>query len=640
MPPETRPKRDDELRDQIIKSRSGDAVHTALETDAQVIARVTDGIYSQPASAFRELISNAFDADATEVVIQTDRPRFQRITISDNGNGMGPEAVAHLVRHIGGSAKRSSEGAELGITRSKEDPLFSPGGRRLIGKVGIGLFSVSHLTQSFQIITKVAGVPWRTVASIRLRQYSENTNHVEGDPYEAGLVTIWQEPASDVAAKGTTIVLNGLKPAARETLRSAPTWLAVSRGHREPPRFHVGAVNSERDYELAGGAAGRPRLPWDVGDTPDRAFSRFVDAISEPNVGGQRNPQLNDLLDYYLRMVWQLSLAAPLPYVAEHPFDSVIDGSRRYIFSGAGPGAAELQLQERPIRQVANWPEAIGVSNDFKVIFDDLELRRPLKFSGLAETSNAVKTPMIFAGHLRDEFAHMPLESSGGPLEFYAYLMWMPKVIPVDDIGSLIRIHGASGSGFDETFLKYQVAETTRLKQITCEIFVVQGLEGALNIDRESFNFSHTHVVRLTNWLHTALSRAIGTQKNVASVLRRQQRSRDAERQLDVLEQVVEDFWNQVLGSDADSPIPPVVWSDGSLGEEHQSGSSAEADAIRLSRLEVLNAPRHSKKAQRAESQMGAIAQVLAAMNLLEDLDEEQVSLLMAYLAKIVMVGE
>lgn len=43
-------------------------VSTILKTDERVIARVTDGIYRQPGSALRELISNAYDADATRVV--------------------------------------------------------------------------------------------------------------------------------------------------------------------------------------------------------------------------------------------------------------------------------------------------------------------------------------------------------------------------------------------------------------------------------------------------------------------------------------------------------------------------------------------------------------------------------------------
>jgi DNA mismatch repair ATPase MutL len=62
-----------ELVDKILKSEDRDhIVQTTLQTNEQVIARVTDGIYRQPASAIRELISNAYDADATRVVIKKD----------------------------------------------------------------------------------------------------------------------------------------------------------------------------------------------------------------------------------------------------------------------------------------------------------------------------------------------------------------------------------------------------------------------------------------------------------------------------------------------------------------------------------------------------------------------------------------
>ena len=91
-----------------------DVVRTVLKTDERVIARVTDGIYRQPGSALRELISNAYDADATRVVLKTDAPRFERISVEDDGHGMPPEVLAHLLLHIGGSAKRNDVGASLG----------------------------------------------------------------------------------------------------------------------------------------------------------------------------------------------------------------------------------------------------------------------------------------------------------------------------------------------------------------------------------------------------------------------------------------------------------------------------------------------------------------------------------------------
>jgi hypothetical protein len=74
---------EDQLADKIVRSgETGKAVETKLTTNERVLARITDGIYRQPASALRELISNAYDADASEVVILTDAPRFSSIIVS------------------------------------------------------------------------------------------------------------------------------------------------------------------------------------------------------------------------------------------------------------------------------------------------------------------------------------------------------------------------------------------------------------------------------------------------------------------------------------------------------------------------------------------------------------------------------
>ena len=142
---------------------SGKHGRTQLETDERVLARITDGIYREPASALRELIFNAYDADATSVWITTDAPRFSQIVVADDGDGMTFDVLDHLIHHIGGSAKRTKDGPKLKITdpdRSK----YSKGGRKLIGKIGIGLFAVSQLTRRFQIVTKPKGGAFRYVA--------------------------------------------------------------------------------------------------------------------------------------------------------------------------------------------------------------------------------------------------------------------------------------------------------------------------------------------------------------------------------------------------------------------------------------------------------------------------------------------
>ena len=76
------PNEEKKLVAEIAKNQKSGKVSVAiLRTDDRVLARITDGIYRQPASAIRELISNAYDADATNVIVHTDAPRFDQ-TIS------------------------------------------------------------------------------------------------------------------------------------------------------------------------------------------------------------------------------------------------------------------------------------------------------------------------------------------------------------------------------------------------------------------------------------------------------------------------------------------------------------------------------------------------------------------------------
>lgn len=84
---------DAELAASIESSSSEAPVSTVLKTDERVLARVTDGIYRQPGSAIRELLSNAYDADAARVVIKTDRPRLT-VRLSLRGVNICREATS------------------------------------------------------------------------------------------------------------------------------------------------------------------------------------------------------------------------------------------------------------------------------------------------------------------------------------------------------------------------------------------------------------------------------------------------------------------------------------------------------------------------------------------------------------------
>ena len=133
------------------------------------------------------------------------------------------------------------------------------------------------------------------------------------------------------------------------------------------------------------------------------------------------------------------------------------------------------------------------------------------------------------------------------------------KSLPRKTAGVLLRVRDASGTLFDSTFLKYQVSEQTRLRQITAEIFVHDGLDSAINIDRESFNYSHPHFLYIQRWLHRALRLLVNRLKALSTEdLQREKMQRAHETQATMLTRA-EDVWSQQRGQDADPPLQDLL---------------------------------------------------------------------------------
>ena len=315
-------------------------------------------------------------------------------------------------------------------------------------------------------------------------------------------------------------------------------------------------------------------------------------------IEGTPNPQLERIFDYYLRMVWQLSLAIPAPYVSGNPFDLPLQ-DKLYLFEMPQPGRAtpaEFELtNDETIRMRMSIGSAAEVGSDFAVLVDDLRLARPLVFADLPETSHAVKKPILVVGRYREEFGGVPPELTGGPLEFEAYLMWAPKIAPTEHQGVLVRVHGSSGTLFDPTFLRYQVSEQTRLRQISCEIFVSEGLEAALNIDRESFNYAHPHVVYITKWLHASLRRVATVQKRIAAEIREATREAAAAGEEEALSRVAARAW-QDESDDLGAEPPPVEFA-----VAVDEPTSAEPGAYRFRRGPVFG-EREGRRTRRDDS--------------------------------------
>ncbi|HEY3718395.1 MAG TPA: ATP-binding protein [Jatrophihabitantaceae bacterium] len=596
-------------------------IETELRTSEKVLARVTDGIYRRPGSALRELISNAYDADARTVSIRTDRPRFDRIVVSDDGLGMSPEVLQHLLHNIGGSAKRSRTGITLGVTAA-EDQDLSPGGRRLIGKIGIGLFSVAQLTQAFQISTKVRGDDFQTVASVLLSQYSDASVEDEDGMYRTGKVLLWRESAPDPDAQGTTITLTAIRPQTKETLRSDELWnrvLAAEAGDGQKmqrPLFHIGRVVDADPSQRTELGSRFERLPWTLNVGPDQAFHEFAEAPARAIHEGRQNPRVSNLFDNHLAMLWSLSLSAPLPYVDKGPFDLTRSDARFFEITGiSGSEAREITPStEEPLRQSYEYASLSDVPSDFRVMVDELSVKRPITFKSAVSTSAAFQQPLLFVGHYRTEFPRYDVEFTGGPLEFTAYILWLPKLVPGDHSGVLIRVNGASGTLFDPDFLGFPVNEQTRLSQMMCEVFVSTGLDGALNIDRESINETHPHMVALTRWLHGSLRQAIAAQKRLgaaAAAARRQETEAGTEARA---AQIVRRVWAD-RGSGESPPTVAVT----SFAADKSQADYVISDAA----IGTVAGRNYAARRTQREQLIVSITQVLAAFEEFTDLEDQ-----------------
>lgn len=110
-----------------------------FKVNKDVVAHLSVGLYRNFGRAIKELISNSYDADATEVKIKLDLKNKQ-IVIRDNGNGMNKIEIEEHFLHIAKRTKPSEDTSKLG--------------RKRIGTFGIGFLGTFPYCKEFELITK------------------------------------------------------------------------------------------------------------------------------------------------------------------------------------------------------------------------------------------------------------------------------------------------------------------------------------------------------------------------------------------------------------------------------------------------------------------------------------------------------
>lgn len=153
-------------------------------------------MYVNSIELLRELVNNAYDADATEVYV-TIGP--DKIGVEDNGSGMNEKGLTQYF-NIGSPLKR----------QQKYSSKFN---RKIVGEFGIGKFAALAVADCFSIETKKGKF---------LRKVSFDRN--DWQKTEDWLLAVVKELASPLDINGTRVILTQLKK--KVSLKDAQNYLS------------------------------------------------------------------------------------------------------------------------------------------------------------------------------------------------------------------------------------------------------------------------------------------------------------------------------------------------------------------------------------------------------------------------------
>jgi hypothetical protein len=108
-----------------------------LKLDLRVLDHLGMKLYSNAAAVLSEAVANSWDADAHRVIVKIDD---DQIAIEDDGAGMNLQGINGRFLNVG-YAKRAGEGDE------------SDGGRRFMGRKGIGKLALFSIADEIQVHT-------------------------------------------------------------------------------------------------------------------------------------------------------------------------------------------------------------------------------------------------------------------------------------------------------------------------------------------------------------------------------------------------------------------------------------------------------------------------------------------------------
>jgi hypothetical protein len=173
----------------------------------------------------------------------------------------------------------------------------------------------------------------------------------------------------------------------------------------------------------------------------------------------------------YWRLLWELAASCPVPYISNDALPE------------------KLILAEQTKLEGYN----------FKVIVDGIELYKPVSLKD---------NP---GGYTIEKIEPVQKKVYGKDVSFHGYIIVQEgaQLKPDELRGIMIRIKSIGIGYYDPSMLDYRINEGPRSRWLTGEIYVDDGLEDALNIDRDSFNRFHPEFRAVQEYIHQILQEVI-----------------------------------------------------------------------------------------------------------------------------------
>lgn len=491
-----------------------------LQVSAGILVHIGAGIYNSVAGAVKELVSNAYDADATRVTIMTNYPEFDRITVVDNGKGMTIDTFAKAMSSIGSSLKR--ELVPQGLTQDYHRPI--------IGHLGIGFMALSQVCDIAIVESQVSGSKIRFLAKLDFGSIRRKTR----EQILASTIEILQNRPKQLSQRERTSIpsekteLEKLKTdleSVQDTIAKDVEIFSANADYESPEGEHLGYCIIYPELPAVPGGQGTRITLYPLDDAVTAAFidqNRDMDAIPSGNLPEeykssaartnknkqrnleeerkawqQRRDSINSLdwrelceslrkgtlayegLPQYHQFLWQLAMMSPVRYFDE------------------GPVIIKPVLQTERKRLEAF---------KFSLIVDNRELFKPILLPSaklaLADPKS-LREDLDFRVETFDHRVRVTKGEQQSELAFTGYLYWQSSQNRPSQIrGIEIYIRNVGIGLYDRSLLNFATVNTTsRAGQISGEIYVHAGLEEALNIDRNSFRETDSEYITLQRYI-------------------------------------------------------------------------------------------------------------------------------------------